>query len=69
MFSFINLKFCWRNGLQLSLGVVRERLEEICQGKAGADIIQPLLETFEKRLTDYKIVMRDEFVELENEVC
>ena len=46
---------------------IKERLEDICHGRAGADVIQPLLESYEKKLTDFKILMRDEFVELENE--
>ena len=50
-----------------ALTPIRERLEDICQGHAGADVLQPLLESYEKKLTDFKILMRDEFVELENE--
>ena len=50
-----------------ALGPIKERLEDICAGRAGADVIQPLLESYEKKLTDFKILMRDEFVELENE--
>ena len=46
---------------------IKERLEDICHGRSGAEVIQPLLESYEKKLTDFKILMRDEFVELENE--
>jgi len=50
-----------------ALGPIKERLDDICSGRAGADVIQPLLESYEKKLTEFKISMRDEFVELENE--
>jgi hypothetical protein len=103
---------------QIALDAIKERLNDICHGRAGAEVIQPMLEAFEvcfymteiittilvaghhahnsfsmptividchlvlffyyaayqnltfqkRKLTDYKIIMRDDFVDLENEV-
>jgi len=49
------------------LNGIKDCLDDICHAKVGAEVIQPMLEIFEKKLTDYKIIMRDDFADLENE--
>lgn len=36
-----------RTFIQTALEGIKERLDDICQGRAGADVIQPMLEAFE----------------------